>query len=77
MIKVGLSPTRYVRAFAGLDEVLVRAFSALDPAVDAQVEATRFAALLDGLRFRVLLGAVALGAATAIVDRHLATLGAT
>lgn len=63
------------RAFAGFKETLEALLAAADPDLDANAEGLALAALLEGLRYAVLLGALPHRSALAAVDRHLAGLG--
>lgn len=63
-------------AFAGFVDTLRAVLERANPKLDAPVEAQRLAALLDGLRTPVLLGAIPHDEALAMVDRHLAQLAA-
>jgi TetR/AcrR family transcriptional regulator, transcriptional repressor of bet genes len=56
---------------ATLEEVLAR----VETPIDRSFEARRLAALLDGLRFPVLIGAVGYEEALAVVHRHIDSLG--
>jgi AcrR family transcriptional regulator len=58
-------------AFDGFSGVLQELLAASGAPVDTRAEALRLAAVLDGLRFPVLIGALSYGDALAAVDRHL------
>lgn len=57
--------------YTGMLEAIQRALAAADPPVAGKDQAQRFAALLDGLRMPVLVGALSYDDALAVVDRYL------
>ncbi|WP_155372526.1 TetR/AcrR family transcriptional regulator [Catellatospora vulcania] len=61
-------------AFAGFAHTLSTVLQGAGVSIDAPAEAQRLAALLDGLRLPVLVGALSYQDALAVVDRHLALL---
>lgn len=63
-------------AFAGFTRTLREVLESTGWPVDASAEAQRLAALLDGLRLPVLVGALSHRDALAVVDDHLAGLAA-
>ncbi|GAA3266558.1 TetR/AcrR family transcriptional regulator [Dactylosporangium vinaceum] len=62
--------SKAVQAFVGTLTAL------LAPTADPAFEARRLAALLDGLRYALLMGALTHAEAMAVADRHLADIGA-
>jgi len=58
-------------AFAGFVDTLRALLHNADPGLDAPAEAQRLAALLDGLRMPVLVGALPHNQARAMVEEHL------
>ncbi|WP_186316025.1 TetR/AcrR family transcriptional regulator [Catellatospora sichuanensis] len=68
--------TALAPAFAGFIHTLGAVFRNTGWAIDAPAEAQRLAALLDGLRLPVLVGALSHRDALTVVDRHLAQLPA-
>ena len=62
-------------AFTGFKETLQALLAVSDPALDASAEALALAALLEGLRYAVLLGALPHRTAMAAVTRHLDGIG--
>jgi AcrR family transcriptional regulator len=58
-------------AFAGFAGTLRALLASADAGLDADAEAQRLAALLDGLRMPVLLGVLGHDEALAVVDRHI------
>jgi hypothetical protein len=62
-------------AFTGFKETIQALLAASDATLDEGAEALRLAALLEGLRYAVLLGALPHRTALAAVTRHLDQLG--